>query len=161
MKQFNRIHYRSIPFFLCVIACFCFLFLNHMLVLKYDFSYCSKILSLFILNYFDSRLMFVIDFIIFLFNFPLLSRFHSFYGLIGCIYFWKVLMKYHKVLSKVNYQNLTHCWVLVKKSLNIYSCSAKTENMNKGATRKSWLLKNCIFAREFEKFAHERIFSHS
>ena len=84
--------------------------------------------------FFGSRFLFMIDSISFLFNFV---DFIVFYGLIGCMYFGKVLNKYHKVLSKVNYQNLTHCFEFwLKKSLNRYSCSAKTENINKGATRK-------------------------
>ena len=61
-----------------VIACLFFLFLNHMFVLKYVFSYYFRILSLGFLKYFDSKLMFIVYLISFLFNFALLSIFHGF-----------------------------------------------------------------------------------
>ena len=69
-----------------VIASFCFLFLDHMLIFKTWFSYCFKILTWF-LKYFDSMLIFIFDFISFHFKFTLLSCFHTFNGLIRCMYF--------------------------------------------------------------------------
>ena len=100
----------------------------------------------------------MIDFISFLFNFV---DFIVFYGLIGCMYFWKVLKKYYKVLLKSYLKKFnTLFWVLVKKSLNRYSCSASTEKVNIGAIRKSFLLKKLWFCLWFPKLAHERSFSH-
>ena len=97
-------------------------------------------------------------FISFLFNFV---YFIVFYGLIGCIYFLKVLKKYHKVLLKSYLSKFNKLfWFLVKKSLNRYSCSASIEKVNKGTTRKSCLLKKLWFFSWFPKFVQERSFSH-